>query len=113
MEAARTSETLVSYHITTRRHSPELLDKGKGIVGPLLLTDHHTMKAYWGVEVQLRAFLTSALDGGECSPSHPGLSTPRESALGTHWIGGWVGPRAGLDAVVRRKMDSRTPRFKG
>jgi len=25
---------------------------------------------------------------------------------GTHWIGGWVGPRAGLDAVVRRKIPS-------
>jgi len=27
--------------------------------------------------------------------------TPRgEKAPGTHWIGGWVGPRAGLDVVV-------------
>jgi hypothetical protein len=24
----------------------------------------------------------------------------------THWIGGWVGPKAGLDAVVRRKIPS-------
>jgi len=24
--------------------------------------------------------------------------------LGTHWIGGWVGPRADLDAVVKRKI---------
>jgi hypothetical protein len=22
----------------------------------------------------------------------------------THWIGGWVGPRAGLDAEARRKI---------
>jgi len=22
--------------------------------------------------------------------------------LGTHWIGGWVGPRSGLDTVVKR-----------
>jgi hypothetical protein len=29
---------------------------------------------------------------------------PRERAPGTHWIGGWVGPRAGLDAVVKRKI---------
>jgi hypothetical protein len=29
----------------------------------------------------------------------------------THWIGDWVGPRAGLDAVVKRKIPSscRTP----
>jgi hypothetical protein len=24
---------------------------------------------------------------------------PGEIVRGTHWIGGWVGPRAGLDAV--------------
>jgi hypothetical protein len=39
-------------------------------------------------------FLTSALDGGEWLASHTSHFT-----LGTHWIGGWVGPRAGLDAV--------------
>jgi hypothetical protein len=27
-----------------------------------------------------------------------------ERSLGTHWIGGWVGPRAGLDTVVKRKI---------
>jgi hypothetical protein len=31
---------------------------------------------------------------------------PRETAPSTHWIGGWVGPRAGLDAVVKRKIPS-------
>jgi len=29
-----------------------------------------------------------------------------ERAPGTHWIGGWVGPRAFLDAVVKRKIPS-------
>jgi hypothetical protein len=29
-----------------------------------------------------------------------------ERAPGTHWIGGWVGPRANLDAVVERKIPS-------
>jgi hypothetical protein len=38
--------------------------------------------------------LTSVLDGREWSASHPGRFTPRERAPGTHWIGGWVGPRA-------------------
>jgi hypothetical protein len=64
------------------------------------------MKAHWGVEVQLHAFLTSALDGGEWSASRPGLFTSRERTPGTRWIGGWVGPRAGLDAVVKRKIPS-------
>jgi hypothetical protein len=48
--------------------------------------------------------LTSTLDGGEWSASRHGRFTPRERALDTHWIGGWLGPRAGLDAVVRRKI---------
>jgi hypothetical protein len=46
--------------------------------------------------------LTSALDGGEWSASSPGCFTPRETAPGTHWIGGWVGTRAGLGAVKRK-----------
>jgi hypothetical protein len=46
--------------------------------------------------------LTSALHGGEWSASRPGRFTPRERASGTHWIGGWVGPRAVLDAVKRK-----------
>jgi hypothetical protein len=51
--------------------------------------------------------LTSALDGGEWSASRPGRSTPREGARGTHWIGGWVVPRAVLDAVVvKRRIPS-------
>jgi len=39
------------------------------------------------VEIQLHASLISELDGGECSASCPGRFTPRERALGTHWIG--------------------------
>jgi hypothetical protein len=48
--------------------------------------------------------LTSALDGGEWSASRPGRFTPRERATGTHWIGGWVGSRAGLDTLSNRKI---------
>jgi hypothetical protein len=58
------------------------------------------MKTYGEVEVYLHAFLSSALDGGEWSASRPGRFTPRERAPGTHCIGGWVGPRAVLEAVV-------------
>jgi hypothetical protein len=49
---------------------------------------------------------TSALDGGEWSASQAGRFIPREIDPGTHWIGGWVGPRAVLDAVVKRKIPS-------
>jgi hypothetical protein len=70
----------------------------------LCLTKNHTMKTYWGVEVELHAFLTSALDGDEWSTSRPGRFTPRERAPRTHWIGCWVGPRSVLDTVVKRKI---------
>jgi hypothetical protein len=52
------------------------------------------MKAYGGIDI----FLTSALAGGDWSASRPGLFTPD-----THWIGGWVDPRAGLEDVESRK----------
>jgi hypothetical protein len=66
------------------------------------LTKHHAMKEYWGIG----CITHSALDGGEWSASRPGRFIPRERVPGTHWIGGWVGPRAVLDAVVKRKIPS-------
>jgi len=35
--------------------------------------------------------------------------TTGERALGTHFIGGYMGPRASLDAVVKRKSPFSTP----
>jgi hypothetical protein len=46
--------------------------KGKGKVIPV-----HAMKAYRVVEIELHS-LTSSLDRGEWSASHPGHFTPRE-----------------------------------
>jgi hypothetical protein len=51
------------------------------------------MKKYRGVEV----FLISALVGGEWPASLSGRFTPVERALGTHWIGGLVDPKTGLE----------------
>jgi len=64
------------------------------------------MKTYGGMDVELHSLLTSALDGGEWSASRPGRFTPKERASGTHWIRGWVGPRAGLGTMVRRNIPS-------
>jgi hypothetical protein len=57
------------------------------------------MKANGGVDIQIHIFLTSVLAGGEWSASCPCHFTPRERAPSTHWIGGWVGPKVGLDNV--------------
>jgi hypothetical protein len=51
------------------------------------------------VDVYIHVFLPSALLGGEWSVARPGRFTP-----GTHWIGGWVGPRTGPDDVEKRKF---------
>jgi hypothetical protein len=48
--------------------------------------------------------LTLVLDGGEWSASRPSHFTHGERAPGTHWIGDWVGPRAGLDDTEKRKF---------
>jgi len=74
----------------------------------LCLTKYHAvknerMKTNGGVDV-LHAFLTSALDGGKWSVSHPGRFTPRRKAAGAQW----VGFRAGLDAMAKRDAGEHT-----
>jgi hypothetical protein len=59
------------------------------------------MKVYGGVDVYTYVFLTSALVGGEWSASRPGRFTPGERAPSTHWIGGWVDLRTGLNDVEK------------
>jgi hypothetical protein len=49
-------------------------------------------------------FLAVALVGGEWSTSRPGRFTPEEVAPRTHWIGGWMDLRAGLDDLEKRKF---------
>jgi hypothetical protein len=51
-----------------------------------------------GVDIEIHILSTSALVG-EWLASRIGRFTP-----GTHWIGGWVGPRAGLDDMERRQF---------
>jgi hypothetical protein len=34
----------------------------------------------------------------------PAALPPGKKATGTHWVGGWVDPRAGLDDVEKRKI---------
>jgi hypothetical protein len=71
------------------------------------LIKHYAMKVYGGVDVSIHIFLTSALVGGEWSASRPSRFTPTppgETAPSTHWIGGWLDPRASLDDLEKRKF---------
>jgi hypothetical protein len=49
-------------------------------------------------------FLTSALVGGEWSASRPCRFTPGKRVPDTHWLGGCVDPRVGLDDLEKRKF---------
>jgi len=63
------------------------------------------MKVYWGSEGI--APCSSALDRHELSASCPGqlmLPLHLEVALGTHWIGDWVGLRPSLPVVQSRNI---------
>jgi hypothetical protein len=56
------------------------------------------MKVYGEVDVQIHILSTSALAPRPCR------FTAGERASGTHWIGGWVDPRAGLGDVEKGKL---------
>jgi hypothetical protein len=62
------------------------------------------MKAYGGVDVQIQIFLASAIVGGEWSASCSSRFNPGEKFPSTNWIGGWLGPKAGLDDMDKRKF---------
>jgi hypothetical protein len=62
------------------------------------------METYRGVDVEIHVFLISAIFGGEWSASRLGRFTHGERAPGTHRIGGWVSPKAGVDDVEKRKF---------
>jgi hypothetical protein len=47
--------------------------------------------------------ISAVLHGREKISSRPGRFATWERTLSTHWIGGWVDPRAGLEAVDKRK----------
>jgi hypothetical protein len=49
------------------------------------------------MKAQLHIFLTSVLNGTI-------RFMPQGFTLGTHLIGGWVGPKTGLDSLDKRKI---------
>jgi hypothetical protein len=53
---------------------------------------------------EYNSFSTSALDGVSGERHAPAALYPYERTPGTHWIGGWVSLRAGLDTDARGKI---------
>jgi hypothetical protein len=68
------------------------------------LTKYHATKTNKWVEVWVHAFLMSGLHEGDWLASRPDHFTSGEKAPGTHRIGGWAGPKTGLDAAMKRKI---------
>jgi len=93
------------HHIPEKRKERKI-KSGKVVL--VLLTGTTPLRHIGGVEVQLHAFLTAALAGGEWPVSILGCFTPRERSSGTHRIGEWVGLRAALVTVVKRKFPAPT-----
>jgi hypothetical protein len=84
---------------------------------PLGLTKCDAMKTYPSLNCALHPenlygsggiaprILNLGIGGSEWSASRPSHVTPGERAA-THWIGSWMGPRAGLDTVGKIKLIS-------
>jgi hypothetical protein len=62
------------------------------------------MKEYWGVEVQVNAFLISDLDGQEEALSCCGWSICREKNFDSLCAESWIGPRPDLHAGIKPKF---------
>jgi hypothetical protein len=60
---------------------------------------------YGRVEVKPNTLLTSALGRGEDSGLCSSHFIPAERACTTHWIGGWLEPRASL--LLSHELDAR------
>jgi hypothetical protein len=95
------------YHKDVERdsnvHAGGQRKKGK----PTCLVVHHAVETCGGVEVQLSAFFSSALDGGDWSASRPGQSNPGRRAVCSHWVGyREMGPppTISLDTSENRKI---------
>jgi hypothetical protein len=64
------------------------------------------MKTYWGMEMELHAIFDLGTRWRWVVSFTSQLLYHQRKSRWYHWIGGWVGPRAGLDAVVKRKFPS-------
>jgi hypothetical protein len=73
------------------------------------LIKQHAMRMYWGSGSITPHVLNLCTRWGESSTLRPGRFTPWERTPGTHWMEGWAGPTAGLDAVAKWKKSQHLP----
>jgi hypothetical protein len=66
------------------------------------------MKIYGRVDVQTQRFLDIGTSWRRVVSFALRSLYPRETATGTHWIGGCAGHRAGLDYMEKRKFFTLT-----
>jgi len=62
------------------------------------------MKTYWGNEGIFPRIRNLGTSWKWVVGFTPRSIYPRKISLGAHWIGRWMGPRAGLDAGGKRKL---------
>jgi hypothetical protein len=72
----------------------------------LCLTKHHTINTYWGSGGRASHILDLSTRWRWVASFKLRLLYPWERAPDIHWIGGWVGTRAVLETVVKRKIPS-------
>lgn len=72
----------------------------------LFFSDHRlsTMPRDGGMEIQLRTFLTSALDGVSSQLHIPTTLPLRKETPSNHWLGKWVAPRVTLNSVEKKDL---------
>jgi hypothetical protein len=67
------------------------------------ITEHHAVKSYCGSRGKASIILDLGARWRWVVSFTPRPLYPRERAAGTRWTGGRVGPRAGLNAVTKKK----------
>jgi len=65
----------------------------------------HAMKAYRGAEVKLHSFLNSKIGGGRRLTLSHYRFCPQRNNSGSKYTGGWVGPKTGLDIMMKKNLE--------
>jgi hypothetical protein len=91
-------QPVVRHYTAWANPAPKIIAVGKNVK-----QSHNTPMEAQGDEMMCSSysFTTSALDGVSVQRHAPAALYSRGKDLITHWTGGWVGPRAGLDTEAR------------